>query len=68
MRETLARVLAGTGASFAERDVREDPELERRYLFDIPVLLLAGRELVRHRASEAELREILAAAGVLRAR
>ena len=53
------RVLASTGGRLVEKDVREDPELERRYLFEIPVLFWEGRELARHRVSEGELRERL---------
>lgn len=60
MREVVLRVLAERGGSLLERDVREDPELERRYRFEIPVLLLGERELGRQRISESELRERLA--------
>ncbi len=59
LREALEPVLAELGLQLLERDVREDPALERRYLFEIPVLLLGDRELARHRASTAELRERL---------
>lgn len=60
MRELALRVLAEHGGSLVERDVREDPELERLYRFEIPVLLLGQRELGRHRISETALRERLA--------
>ena len=66
MRAVLLRVLGeGGSASFVETDVTEDPELERHYVFDIPVLLADGREVARHRIGEAELRERLAALGLL---
>lgn len=60
MREVVLRVLASTGGRLVEKDVRDDAELERRYLLEIPVLLWEGRELARHRVSEDELRERLA--------
>ncbi len=59
MAALVRRVLAETGGRLVERDVREDPELEKRYVLEIPVLLLAGREVARHRVTEAELRERL---------
>ena len=60
MRDVVARALAGTAASLVERDVRDDPETERRYRLEIPVLLLGDVEVARHRVSEAELRARLA--------
>jgi hypothetical protein len=47
------------------RDVREDPALEARYLFEIPVLLLGEREICRHRTTEDALRKALVAEGLL---
>ena len=54
-----ARVLATVGGRLEEKDVRDDPVLEKRYVFEIPVLLRDGRELCRHRVTEAELRRLL---------
>jgi hypothetical protein len=59
MAAVVRRVLAETGGRLVERDVREDPELEKRYLLEIPVLLRESREVARHRVTEAELRERL---------
>jgi glutaredoxin len=59
MARALQPLLAELGLTLQERDVREEPELERRYLFEIPVLLLGTVEVARHRASTAELRERL---------
>lgn len=56
----LLRVLPSYSAPLVERDVRADPETERRYLLEIPVLLLGETEVARHRVSEAELRARLA--------
>ena len=59
MRAVVERVAAELGLGFVERDVRDDPEIERRYLFEIPVLLLDGQEIARHRITPAELRDRL---------
>ena len=59
MRAVVEEVAAELGLGFVERDVRDDPEIERRYLFEIPVLLLDGQEIARHRITPAELRDRL---------
>ena len=40
-------------------DVDSDPQLARRHGLDIPVLLLDGSVVCRHRLDEAELRRLL---------
>ena len=55
MREVATRVLERYGASLVFKDVRDDPETERLYRLDIPVLLLGTQEIARHRVSESEL-------------
>jgi len=40
-------------------DIEKDPELERKYVFEIPVLLLDGVEVARYRATVEELRTSL---------
>ena len=55
MEEAVAPVLAARGVRLVVRDVREDPELLRRYRNDIPVLLDGEVELARHRVTRAEL-------------
>jgi hypothetical protein len=40
-------------------DVDSDSELRRRYGLHVPVLLLDGVEVCRHRLDEAELRRLL---------
>jgi Glutaredoxin-like domain (DUF836) len=62
MRDVAEKVARGFGLAFVERDVTEDPEAERRYLFEIPVLFLGDLELARHRVTEEALRERLARA------
>ena len=56
-------VLAGGGTVLVEEDVRRDPGWSR-YRLEIPVLLLDGEEVARHRIEEDELRRRLAARGV----
>ena len=60
MKAVVERVVPAFGATLVEKDVREDPALERRYVFEIPVLLVGGREIARHRIEEPELRRLLA--------
>ena len=67
MRGVVAPVAAALGLRLRERDVRSDPELEGLDGHDIPILLLDGREVARHRVSAEELRarlgELTARAG-----
>jgi len=55
MEEAVAPVLAERGIRLVVRDVREDPDLLRRYRNDIPVLLEGDVELARHRVTPDEL-------------
>ncbi len=59
MKAVVLGVIAGSPATLVEWDVRTNPEWERRYLWEIPVLLLGDRELARHRVTEGELRQRL---------
>ena len=61
MRDVVSPVAAELGLTLAERDVRSDPELDALYRNDIPVLLLGGREVARHRVTAADLRARLRA-------
>lgn len=56
MRDVVSPVARELGLTLAERDVRSDPELDALYRHDIPVLLLGGREVARHRVTAADLR------------
>jgi glutaredoxin len=56
MRALVERVLQGTTLRLQEVDIQDHPDLEKLYLFEIPVLLFEGREIARYRTSEAELR------------
>ena len=45
-----------------EVNIENDPELRRRYRYDIPVITLDGVEAFRHRVSPEQFREALRAA------
>jgi hypothetical protein len=55
MEAEIAPLLSARGIVLLVRDVREDPELFRRYRFEIPVLLADGVEIARHRITRDEL-------------
>lgn len=59
MRDLVLRVLRGTAVELLELNVLEHPDLEARYIFEIPVLLRDGQEILRYRTTEAELRRRL---------
>jgi hypothetical protein len=63
MEEAVAPVLAERGIRLLVRDVREDPDLLRRYRNDIPVLLEGEVELARHRITAEELLKKLSEPG-----
>jgi Glutaredoxin-like domain (DUF836) len=51
--------------SVVERDIDQDPALQRRYALEIPVLLSGENEVARRRISEAELALRLTRLGLL---
>jgi hypothetical protein len=60
MKDLVRRVLAKQGgawadASIEEIDITSDPEVEREYGLEIPVLWIDGRKAAKYRTSEAEL-------------
>ena len=59
MKATLERASRGLPVSVVEVDISTDPELERRYVIEIPVLFIADSPVFRHRVGEDELRECL---------
>jgi thiol-disulfide isomerase/thioredoxin len=67
MREVAEPVAAELGLVIEDRDLRLDPELEALYRLDIPVLLLDGREVARHRVTAPDLRTRLREMAVGRA-
>jgi len=63
MRAVVEEVAEELGIAFVERDVRDDPELERLYVLEIPVLLMEARVVARYRITPAELRDRLTRPG-----
>jgi glutaredoxin len=57
------QAIAAAGCSdeytLAEIDIESDPELLRRYRYDIPVITINGIEAFRHRLTSAAFRERL---------
>ena len=64
MRAVADTVLPEFGASLLEKDVRDDPETDRLYRLEIPVLLLGEREVARHHVSADDLRQRLLELGL----
>ena len=64
MRKEVKPVLRGLGLELLERDVRDDPELEKRYLLEIPVLLWGEHEVALHRTTGEALRRRLRQMGL----
>jgi Glutaredoxin-like domain (DUF836) len=64
MRDALVPLLRARGLGLVERDVRDDPEMERRYLLEIPVLLFGDVEVARHRVEAEALAERLRELGL----
>jgi glutaredoxin len=61
MKATIQRVARASLDPIAieEIDISSDPELERRYGEEIPVLLVEGRKAAKYRITEGELTRIL---------
>jgi len=58
--ERVARAMPGR-LHVEQVDVSRDPELERRYGLEIPVLLMDGKKVAKYRVSEDDLRRMLRA-------
>ncbi|HDR9486514.1 glutaredoxin [Burkholderia aenigmatica] len=61
MRDALAPVAAEFGVAVDYIDIDADAALVARYDEDVPVLLLDGAEVCRHRFDAAKVRDALAA-------
>jgi glutaredoxin len=59
MRATLDELRPEHTFSLEEVDITTDAELFARYRFEIPVLLMDGREVARGRITDRELMKIL---------
>jgi glutaredoxin len=64
MLHLLRRTIAGTGLVVSERNIALDLDEFERFKHDIPVLMIDGQEVARHRISEPALRAALDAAGL----
>ncbi|AJY13350.1 glutaredoxin family protein [Burkholderia dolosa] len=63
MRDALAPVAAEFGVAVDYVDIDADDTLVARYDEHVPVLLLNGTEVCRHRFDETKVRDALAARG-----
>lgn len=61
MKAVVGRVVdsAPTLVTFSEVDISTDPELERRYGLEIPVLMVDGRTAAKYRIAEDQLRQMI---------
>jgi Glutaredoxin-like domain (DUF836) len=59
----VVRAVVGDRATLTMEDVRAKPEWQV-YRYEIPVLFLGEQEIARHRITEGELKQRLAAAGL----
>jgi hypothetical protein len=61
MKAAIARVTASSGiaASVEEIDVSTDPDLERRFGAEIPVLLVNGKKAAKYRLRDEELGRLI---------
>ena len=64
MRDLLDIALRGTGLAVVECNIALDLGDYERYKHDIPVLMIDGREIARHRITEAALAAALQDAGL----
>jgi glutaredoxin len=60
MKVVVKRVGATIPLAIEEIDISADPELERLYGIEIPVLFVAGKKVAKYRVGEQELRRFLA--------
>lgn len=66
MLDLLRPALAAAGVALTERDITATLDDYLAYRHDIPVLVIDGREVARHRITAAALAEALSAAGIAR--
>lgn len=64
MLDQLRAALRGSATVVTERNIALDLDDYERYKHDIPVLMIDGREVARHRVSEAALLAALRDAGL----
>lgn len=59
VKAVVANVARTRAIELCEIDISGDPDLERQYGHDIPVVAIDGRVVARHRITEAELAELV---------
>jgi len=61
MKAVIRRVIgaAAVPATIEEIDISTDPDLEKRYGLEIPVLLIDGRKAAKYRVTEDALARLL---------
>ena len=64
MRDQLDAALRGSDTPVQDVDIAGDLDIYMRYRHDIPVLLIDGHEVARHRITDQALVAALAAAGL----
>jgi len=57
--EEAKAVIGSVGVSLEEINIESDPELLRKYKYDIPVVLIDGVEAFRHRVDKDKLRDLV---------
>ena len=60
MKAVVKQVSATIPLAIEDIDISADPELERLYGLEIPVLFVAGKKVAKYRVGEQDLRRILA--------
>ena len=61
MKTVVGRVAESMPLTILEIDISADPDLEARYAWEIPVLMIEGKLAAKYRVTESELRRILRA-------
>ena len=61
MKGVIEKVTAGQLVDLREVDISGDPELERRYGLEIPVLEIDGKKIAKYRIDERALRSAIRA-------
>ena len=61
MKAVVERLAHSLPLAIEEIDVSTDPELERRYGHEIPVLVIDGTKVAKYRIAEGTLRRMLTA-------
>lgn len=59
-RAAVSRAAADVSVTIETSDVDADPDLQRRFGHEVPVVFLDGRKVFKFRVDEARLRRLLA--------